>query len=250
MSSNENYNKAIADFLTKFMKLKNLGVDEFVRQEIIFKGNALGLELHTIENKLDDVIFERDEVKKKQTLLNVLSKINQIVPNLNDIDNKSNALFLKYNCLYKLKNYEEALVAIMQAIQIYQNNQNIYSSRLRLYYEKAVELLLHFEQYDEAVFICDRSEDLCKDDKYAIVNELEEIISNKAKAFFFQGKHEKAFKEIDRAIYLFPQGDRNQYKTFRSLETRALFKRNLGDQVGYQKDKDMSEKWEEMDLNR
>lgn len=249
MNTNENYTQAIADFLTKFIKLKNLGVDEFVRQEIIFKGNALGLELDSIEKKLGDVIFERDEVKKKQILLNVLSKTNQLVANLEDIDNKSNALFIKYDCLYKLENYEKALVAIMQAIQIYQNDQNINTYRLRLYYEKAVELLLHFEQYDEAIFICDKSEDLCKDDKYAIVNELEEIISNKAQAFFFQGKHEAAFKEIDRAIYLFPQGNRNQYQTFRSLKTRALFKKKLGDIEGYQKDKDMSEEWEEMDQN-
>jgi tetratricopeptide (TPR) repeat protein len=242
----ENNKNAISDFISKFNKLKNLGAHEFVRQEIIFKGNNTGFELDNIENMLGDTLFEKDEARRNEILNKALTKTNQIIANLNDTDNKSNALFIRYECLYKLKRYEESLIAIMQAIQIYQNDSDIYPSRLRLYYEKAVELLIYFEQYEETILICNYAELLCKNDMYAIVNELEEIISNRAKALFYLGRQNEAILEIDKAIYLFPKGDKNQYKTYRAIEIRGLFKKETGDQEGYLKDLELNDKWQDL----
>ena len=65
MNENEKNKAAISNFLEKYKKLQNLGVDEFVRQEIIFKNDASGLEIDNIRKMRRGLLFESDEQKKR-----------------------------------------------------------------------------------------------------------------------------------------------------------------------------------------
>jgi tetratricopeptide (TPR) repeat protein len=247
MNENEKNKAAVSNFLEKYKKHQNLGMDEFVRQEVVFKNDPNGLEFDNIERMRDGLLFERDELKKKNVLESALVKVNLFLKNNHDIDNRSKALFLKYQCLSDLKRLEESLIAVLEAVQLYETCADIYKPRLGLYYQKSIELLMYFDEFDMALIYLDKAEGLCKGDRRAFVNDLEEIISKRAEIYFKLGRVNEALVEIDKAIYLFSDGDPNQYKTYFSLRTRAYFKRELGDIEGAKLDLDLSEIWRNKD---
>lgn len=247
MNENEKNRAAVSDFIEKYKKLQNVGMDEFVRQEVVFRNDPNGLELDNIERMRDGLLFERDELKKVNVLQSALARVNLFLRNNHEIDNRAKALFLKFECLSDLKRLEESLVSVLEAVQIYETFTDIYKPRLGLYYQKLIELLMYFEEYDMALIYLDKAEGLCKGDRRAFVNDLEDIISKRAEIFFKLRRVNEALIEIDKAIYLFSDGDPNQFKTYFSLRKRAYFKRELGDEEGAKLDLNLAEIWQKKD---